>query len=118
MKELAVFVWWSVSTAAWPEVDSLCAQHVAQNDLHRLQAACSGVRYTVEETVELLQLMGFKATDVIEAHGITGGDLLELDEQELRNELKLPHLQVQEISHISCRPQLNLACLAEQKAPC
>ena len=77
-----------------------------------------GVRYTVEETVELLQLMGFRATDVIEAHGITGGDLLELDEQELRKELKLPHLQVQQISHISCRPQLNLACLAEQKGPC
>ena len=59
-----------------------------------LRAACLASRYTVEETVELLRILGFRNLDVIEAHGITGADLLELDEHELRDELKVPHLQV------------------------
>ena len=44
--------------------------------------------------MELLRLLGFRNVDVMEAHGITGADLLELDEHELRDELKVPHLQV------------------------
>lgn len=44
--------------------------------------------------MELLKLIGFRSTDIIEVHGVGGGDLLELNEQELRDELKLPHLQV------------------------
>ncbi len=67
--------------------------------------------------MELLQLMGFKATDVIKAHGITGGDLLELDEQEVRNELKLPHLQVQHIFHVSGCLQPNLLGILSPKGP-
>lgn len=44
--------------------------------------------------MELLRLLGFRNLDVIEAHGIAGADLLELDEHELREELKVAHLQV------------------------
>ena len=44
--------------------------------------------------MELLRLLGFRNLDVIEAHGITGADLLELDEHELHDELKVAHLQV------------------------
>ena len=44
--------------------------------------------------MELLRLLGFRNLDILEAHGITGADLLELDEHDLRDELKVPHLQV------------------------
>ena len=54
----------------------------------------------MEETVELLKLLGFKNTDTIEAHGVCGADLLELDEQELREELKLPPLQLRKLKNL------------------
>ena len=57
-------------------------------------------RYTVEETIELLKLLGFKTIDSIEAHGVSGADLLELDDQELRDELKLPPLQLRKLKNL------------------
>lgn len=54
----------------------------------------------MEETVELLKLLGFKNTDTIEAHGVCGADLLELDDQELREELKLPPLQLRKLKNL------------------
>ncbi len=48
----------------------------------------------MEETAELLRSVGFRDTAYIEANGVTGDDLLELTEQELRQELGLTHLQV------------------------
>ena len=56
----------------------------------------------MEETVELLRLLGFRNPDVIEANGISGADLLELDEHEMRDELKVPHLQVCTPYHPAC----------------
>ena len=44
--------------------------------------------------MELLRSVGFRDTACIEANGVTGDDLLELTEQELRQELGLTHLQV------------------------
>ena len=44
--------------------------------------------------MELLKVLGFRNTELFEAHGINGADLLELDDHELRDELKVPHLQV------------------------
>ena len=43
--------------------------------------------------MELLRSVGFRETACIEANGITGDDLLELTEHELRKELGLSHLQ-------------------------
>lgn len=54
----------------------------------------------MEETIELLKLLGFKNTDTIEAHGVSGADLLELDDQELRDELKLPPLQLRKLKNL------------------
>ena len=48
----------------------------------------------MEETAELLRRVGLRDTECIESNGINGGDLLELTEQELRQELGLSHLQV------------------------
>ena len=47
----------------------------------------------MEETVELLSSIGFRETDCIASHGLNGGDILELTDQEMHNELKLSHLQ-------------------------
>ncbi len=55
---------------------------------------CTLRRYTVEETVELLSSIGFRDTDCITAHGLNGGDILDLSDQEMRDELRLSHLQV------------------------
>lgn len=52
------------------------------------------LRYTVGETADLLRDIGFRDYEVMRTHGVTGGDLLELTDQELREELGLPHLQV------------------------
>ena len=54
----------------------------------------------MEETVELLKLLGFKSVETIEAHGVSGADLLELDDEELRDELKLPPLQLRKLKNL------------------
>jgi len=79
---------------------TLSSRQLPQQSLPDNMSNFCACRYTVEEAVELLKLIGFRNTDVVEAHGITGGDLLELDEHELRDELKLPHLQVQLLAHL------------------
>lgn len=58
------------------------------------QGAMHGCRYTTEETVDLLQSVGFRDVAPIEANGLNGADLLEVTEQELRDELGLTHFQV------------------------
>lgn len=52
-------------------------------------------RYTTEETVDLLQSVGFRDLASIEENGLNGADLLEISEQELRDELGLSHFQVE-----------------------
>ena len=44
--------------------------------------------------MELLSSMGFRDTECITAHGLNGGDILDLTDQEMHDELKLSHLQV------------------------
>ena len=44
--------------------------------------------------MDLLQSVGFRDVAPIEANGLTGADLLEVTEQELREELGLSHFQV------------------------
>ena len=51
-------------------------------------------RFTVQETVQLLADLGFRDGSAFENNGITGGDLLELDNSELREDLGLTNLQV------------------------
>ena len=95
------------TSASLLAVTSDSASHVINSVFKTTAAAVASIkisefcacRYTVEEAVELLKLIGFRNTDVVEAHGITGGDLLELNEHELRDELKLPRLQVQLLVH-------------------
>ena len=55
---------------------------------------CIAHRYTTEEAVDLLQSVGFRDVAPIEENGLTGADLLEVSEQELRDELGLSHFQV------------------------
>ena len=50
-------------------------------------------RYGVEETCQLLQDVGIRNTSQFEANGITGADLLDLEEDDLRSELGLTKLQ-------------------------
>ena len=51
-------------------------------------------RYSVEDTCSLLRDMGIRDTSAFEANGITGADLLDLEEDDLRSELGLSKLQV------------------------
>lgn len=48
----------------------------------------------MEETVQLLADLGLRDGSAFESNGITGGELLELDSTELREDLQLTHLQV------------------------
>lgn len=47
------------------------------------------------ETVQLLSEIGIRDGSPFESNGITGGDLLELDDEELKEDLHLTNLQVQ-----------------------
>ena len=51
-------------------------------------------RYSVAETVQLLSEIGFRDCSPFESNGITGGDLLDLEDEELKEDLHLSHLQV------------------------
>ena len=48
----------------------------------------------MEETSSLLRDLGIRDTSAFEANGITGSDLLDLEEDDLRSELGLSKLQV------------------------
>ena len=51
-------------------------------------------RYSVAETVQLLSEVGLRDGSPFESNGITGGDLLDLEEEELKEDLHLSNLQV------------------------
>jgi len=51
-------------------------------------------RYSVAETVQLLSEIGLWDGGPFESNGITGGDLLDLEEEELKEDLHLSNLQV------------------------
>ena len=51
-------------------------------------------RYSVAETVQLLSEIGIRDGSPFESNGITGGDLLDLDDEELKEDLHLSNLQV------------------------
>jgi hypothetical protein len=51
-------------------------------------------RYSVAETVQLLSEIGLRDGSPFESNGITGGDLLDLEEEELKEDLHLSNLQV------------------------
>ena len=53
-------------------------------------------RYSVAETVQLLSDIGIRDGSPFESNGITGGDLLDLDDDELKEDLHLTNLQVRE----------------------
>ena len=58
-----------------------------------LMTYCS-CRFTVQQTCELLQNLGLQNVDAFRENGVTGGDLLELSQEELQRDLGLPSLQV------------------------
>ena len=63
-------------------------------------------RYSVEDTCSLLRDMGIRDTSAFEANGITGADLLDLEEDDLRSELGLSKLQVgRRLMLLDLRPQ-------------
>ena len=51
-------------------------------------------RYSVAETVQLLSEIGIRDGSPFETNGITGGDLLDLEDEELKEDLGLTNLQV------------------------
>lgn len=73
------------------------------------RVVCLNCRYTVEETADLLKDIGFRDYETMRKHGVTGGDLLELTDQELMEELRLPHLQVSHpvLPIMSSKPDLS-----------
>ena len=62
-----------------------------------LQMTPRGCRYTVEQTCDLLQSLGLQNVSAFQENGITGGDLLELTQEELKADLGLAPLQVQSL---------------------
>ncbi|KAL3155667.1 hypothetical protein ABBQ32_012695 [Trebouxia sp. C0010 RCD-2024] len=57
-------------------------------------------RYTVAETVQLLSEIGIRDGSPFETNGITGGDLLDLDDEELKEDLHLTNLQAKKIRRV------------------
>lgn len=57
-------------------------------------------RYSVAETVQLLSDIGIRDGSPFESNGITGGDLLDLEEEELKDDLHLSHLQAKKIRRV------------------
>lgn len=53
------------------------------------------------ETVQLLSDIGIRDGSPFESNGITGGDLLDLEEEELKDDLHLSHLQVSQSPQLS-----------------
>lgn len=51
-------------------------------------------RYTVLQTCELLASLGIKDVSTFEQNCMNGGDILELTDQEMEEDLALPPLQV------------------------
>jgi len=64
-------------------------------------------RYSVAETVQLLSEIGLRDGSPFESNGITGGDLLDLEEEELKEDLHLSHLQVSSPS-LCCEVQIHM----------
>ncbi len=70
----------------------MCKAWLARPTSERcVSCAC---RYSVAETVQLLSEIGLRDGGPFESNGITGGDLLELEEEELKEDLHLSNLQV------------------------
>ena len=63
--------------------------------------------------MQLLAEVGLRDGSAFESNGITGGDLLELDSEELRDDLGLTNLQVSS-SHSEqfMQPLQGIACVA------
>ncbi len=70
----------------------MCKAQLARSSFERL-APCA-CRYSVAETVQLLSEIGLRDGGPFESNGITGGDLLDLEEEELKDDLHLSNLQV------------------------
>lgn len=52
-------------------------------------------RFSVDQTCDLLQCLGLRDVSTFQENGVTGGDLLELSQEELQTDLGLHSLQVQ-----------------------
>lgn len=77
---------------------------------YQLPRSC---RFSVQETVQLLAEVGLRDGSAFESNGITGGDLLELDSDELRDDLGLTNLQVSSAhSEQFMQPLQGIACVA------
>ena len=50
-------------------------------------------RYSLEDTCELLQDLGFHDTSLFVQHSVAGSDLLDLSESEMQSHLQLSPLQ-------------------------
>ena len=72
----------------------ICLHHSIWWSSELNQLPCLLCRFTVQETVQLLADLGLRDGSAFETNGITGGDLLELDNSELREDLGLTNLQV------------------------
>lgn len=57
-------------------------------------------RYSVAETVQLLSEIGLRDGSPFETNGITGGDLLDLEEEELKEDLHLSNLQAKKVRRV------------------
>lgn len=66
----------------------------ARNSVLSLVVTSSYCRYSVEQVCELLQCLGLQNVSAFESNGVTGGELLELSQEELRTDLGLSTLQV------------------------
>lgn len=60
----------------------------------RLNDRECGCRYRVGEVCLLLEQLGFQDTGPFREAGVTGADLADLTEEEMRTELRLSNLQV------------------------
>ena len=66
-----------------------------QNAPFKLHMHCpTDCRYGVEQTCELLQDLGLQNVSAFQDNGVTGGELLELSQEELQTDLGLHSLQV------------------------
>jgi hypothetical protein len=77
------------------ETDDLSSYWSSSDDIwHADTLSSMPCRYTVDETADLLRDVGFQDVATLRTHGVNGGDLLELTDQEMKEELHLSHLQV------------------------
>ena len=83
--------------SVWDDMHTVSIEGYAPIQAHKLGAHLlsldASCRFSVHQVCQLLQDLGLQDTSSLQSNGVNGGELLELSDEEIREDLGLSRLQ-------------------------